>query len=165
MQSQYHNLPKINGIDQMQGRQYVAKNTTFSADTRKAVFSTDIADAYTEEAGIEKWVRRYRLDRGRKFTITDDYVFKKIGNEPTTLNFITSCAVSETAPGILNLEGDGFNLEMKYNPKDVSPVIQFNEVTDNQLRRYWPNGIIRIVFTITDLSVKGNNQIEITERN
>ena len=163
MQSQYHNLPKINGIDQMQGRQYVAKNTTFSADAKKAVFSTNISEAYIEEAGVEKWVRSYRLDRGQKFTISDNYEFSVVGNDPTTINFITSCKVTEIASGVLSLEGDSFNLEMKYNSKSVSPVIDFNEVADTKLNRYWPDGITRIVFTVKNPGVKGENQIEITE--
>lgn len=163
MQSQYHNLPKINGIDQMQGRQYVAKNTTFSADAKKVLFSTDISDAYIKEAGVAKWVRSYRLDRGKKFTISDNYEFSKSGNDPTTINFVTSCKVTEIASGVLSLEGDGFNLEMKYNSKSVSPVIEFNEVTDTKLKRYWPDGITRIVFTVKNPGLRGKNQIEITE--
>jgi hypothetical protein len=163
MQSQYHNLPKINGIDQMQGRQYMAKNTTFSADAKKAVFSTDISGAYIEEAGVEKWIRSYQLDRGKKFTILDNYEFKESGNNLTTLNFVTYCTVTEIAPGILNLAGDGFRLEMNYNTKSVSPVFEFNEVTDTALKRYWPDGITRIVFTIKDPGLKGKNQIILSE--
>jgi hypothetical protein len=163
MQSQYHNLPKINGVDQKEGRQYVAKNTSFTADTKKAVFSTDISGAYAEEANVIKWVRSYRLDRGKKFTISDNYELKETGEKPTTLNFVTYCKVKEVSPGILNLTGDGFNLEMEYNPKAVSPVIEFNEVTDRALQRYWPNGITRIVFTIQNPGIKGKNQITLSE--
>jgi hypothetical protein len=163
MQSQYHNLPKINGVDQKEGHQYVAKNTSYTADAKKAVFSTDISGAYTEEANVIKWVRSYRLDRGRKFTISDNYELKETGEKPTTLNFVTYCKVKEVSPGILNLTGDGFNLEMKYNPKAVSPVIEFNEVTDRALQRYWPNGITRIVFTIQNPGIKGKNQITLSE--
>lgn len=163
MQSQYHNLPKINGIDQMQGRQYQAENTTFIADTKKAVFSTDISGAYPKEAGVEKWVRSYRLIRDKKFVISDNYSLSQVGNEPTTLNFVSSCKVTEIAAGILNLEGDGFTVEMKYNPKNVSPVIDFKEVTDTSLKRYWPDGVTRIVFTVTNPGVRMKNEIEIRE--
>lgn len=163
MQSQYHNLPKINGIDQMQGRQFAAKNTSFSADAKKAVFSTDISDAYIKEAGVKKWVRSYRLDRGKKFIISDQYELSEIGKDPTTLNFVTYCKVTEQAPGILRLEGDGFMLDMKYDTKVVSPVIEFNEVVDTSLKRYWPNGITRIVLNIKSGVPVGKNQIEITK--
>ncbi len=160
MQSRYHNLPQINGIDQMQGRQYAAKNTTFYSDARKVLFSTDIAGAYPAEAGVQKWVRSYRLDRGKKFTISDQYVLNAPGEAPTTLNFVTACRVSESAPGELILEGDAFVLEMKYNARLVSPEIEFYEVSDNMLKRYWKEGITRIVFTVKQPGKKGKNQIE-----
>lgn len=163
MQSQYHNLPKINGIDQKEGRQYVAKDTKFSAGAGKAVFSTDISGAYTKQAGVKKWVRSYRLDRGRKFTISDNYELLEIGELPTTLNFVTSCKVTPKSPGTLSLEGDGYNLQMKYDSKTVSSGIEFNEVTDRALKRYWPDGITRIVFTLNNPGLKGKNKIEIVK--
>jgi hypothetical protein len=162
MQSQYHNLPKINGIDQKEGRQYMAKNTFFNADVKKAVFSTDISGAYTKDAEVKRWIRSYRLDRGKKFTISDNYELNVSGDKSTTLNFVTYCKVTETSPGVLNLAGNGFNLEMKYNAKMISPAIEFNEVTDRGLKRYWPDGITRVVFTLINSGLKGKNYVEIT---
>jgi hypothetical protein len=165
MQSQYHNLPKINGVDQMQGRDYVATHTGFKADAKKAVFSTDIFKAYPEEAAVKKWVRSYQLDRGKQFIVRDDYEVAKVSEGPTTINFVTYCEVSESKPGVLQLKGEGFDLEMKYNPKTVTPKIEFNEVTDNGLKRYWPEGITRIVFTVNNPKTKGKNEIVITKMN
>jgi hypothetical protein len=162
MQSGYHQLPKINGVDQMQGRQYQAKNTSFSADARKAVFSTDIAGAYTDEAAVKQWVRSYRLDRGRKFTVSDAWELAEIKDRPTSLNFVTYCQVTETGPGMLNLKGDGFELKMNYNAKAVSPKIEFYEVTDSGLRRYWPDGITRVVLEVNNPRLKGKNTVTIT---
>ncbi len=162
MQSQYHNLPRINGVDQKEGREYVATNSSFEADAKKAVFSTDIAKAYPEDAAVKKWVRSYQLNRGKQFIVRDDYELAKVKEEPTSINFITYCKVSESKPGVLLLKGVGFNLEMKYNSKIVSPKIEFNEVTDNGLKRYWPEGITRIVFTINNPKTKGKNEVNIT---
>jgi hypothetical protein len=162
MQSQYHNLPKINGVDQKEGRDYVATNSSFQADAKKAVFSTDIAKAYPDDAAVKKWVRTCQLNRGKQFIVRDDYELAKVLDEPTTINFITYCKVSESKPGVLLLKGEGFNLEMKYNPKTVSPKIEFNEVTDNGLKRYWPEGITRIVFTVNNPKTKGRNEVNIT---
>ena len=162
MQSGYHQLPKINGVDQMQGGKYKAKNTTFSADSKKAVFSTDIAGAYTDEAGVKKWVRGYRLDRGKKFTISDAWELAEIKEQPTSLNYVTYCKVTESGPGELNLQGDGFELTMKYNAKLVSPRIEFIEVTDRGLKRYWPDGITRIVLEIKNPKLKGKNSVTVS---
>jgi hypothetical protein len=161
MQSGYHQLPKINGVDQMQGGQFRAKNTSFTADAKKAVFSTDISGAYKEEAKVNKWVRSYRLDRGKKFTISDTWELAEIKEQPTSLNLITYCKVTELEPGVLKLQGDGFELKMKYNTKLVSPKIEFIEVTDTGLKRYWPDGITRIVFEIKNPKLKGKNVVTI----
>lgn len=158
MQSQYHNLPKINGVDQKEGRNFVAAHSTFSADAQKAVFSTDIAKAYPETAGVAKWLRYYTLERGKKFVIGDTYQLTTTGTEPTTINFVTSCKVTEGAPGKLILEGEGFNLEMRYNPRSVTPKIEYNEITDGGLKRYWKS-ITRIVFTVNHPKKKGKNEI------
>jgi len=163
MQSGYHNLPKINGVDQMQGRQYAAKNSSFLADSRKAKFSTDISGAYTSDAEVKSWVRSYRLDRGKKFSISDNYELITLEDKPSTINFVTSCKVVDAGSGEILLNGDGFTLKMKYNTKNVTPTIEFNEVTDKGLMRYWPGGITRIVFEIKNPTLKGKNQVVVEE--
>jgi hypothetical protein len=165
MQSQYHNVPKINGMDQKDGRSFSAKNTTFSADARKLSFSTDIAGAYPEEAQIKKWTRNYQLDRGKKFAIRDNYEFKKVTGDSTTLNLITYCSVSESSPGQLTLSGDDFSLDMKYDSKTMTPKIEYIEVTDNGLKRYWPRGVTRIVFFVKNPGITGKNEIVILPSN
>lgn len=161
MQSQYHNLPKINGIDQKDGREFVATNSNFVADAKKTTFSTDIFKAYPDEAQVNKWVRSYSLERGKRFVIGDNYNLKQVVT-PSTLNFVTSCKVIEADPGILKLEGDGFTLNMAYNTKNVTPKIEITEITDSGLKKYWST-ITRIVFTINNQKTTGKNEIVITE--
>ncbi len=164
MQSGYHNLPKINGVEQMQGHEFIAKNSTFKANAKMAVFSTDISNAYTEEAKVKKWIRSYRLDRGKKFTISDNYELSEVAKNSTSLNFVTACKVLEKSPGILTLEGDGFTMEMKYNSKTLSPKIEMIEITDKKLKRYWDE-ITRIVLEIRNPMLKGENSVVISKVN
>ncbi len=163
MQSQYHNLPKINGQDQAPGAQFKAINTSFKATPKKAVFSTDISHAYPESAAVKRWVRTYVLTRGKKFTISDNYELSRVTEGPTALNFVTKCKVTETGDGQLQLKGDGFVLNMHYNAKTLSPKIEHIEVTDSKLKTYWPGGITRIVLTIDNPKLKGKNEIVITK--
>ncbi len=163
MQSQYHNVPTINGVQQSPGANFKAKNATFSANDKRAAFSVDISGAY-ENAGVKKWERSYLLERGKTFKIQDKYELTKVGGKPTTLNLVTNCKVSETTAGMLRLDGDGFSMNLKYNPKKVSPTIEFNEVTDSGLKRYWPDGVTRIVFEVLNSKLKGNNELVLSER-
>lgn len=164
LQSQYHNTPKINGQDQFPGIEFKAINTDFKTDSRKAVFSTDIAGAYPESANIDKWERGYILHKGKSFTIEDKYEFTKLPDGPTTLNLITNNKVSEIAPGKLQLEGDGFTLALTYDPKKVLPKIEMKEITDGRLQRYWPGGVTRIVFEFINPGLKGRNELQIVEQ-
>jgi len=163
MQSGYHNLPSINGVDQMQGRKYEAEHSNFSADSKRAIFSTDIAGAYPTEANVQTWKRTYTLERGKQFKIQDDFELSKINSTPTTLNLITYCKVSELKKGVLRLEGEGFNLNLKYDSNYLSPNIEFIEVTGKKLKNYWPKGITRIQFVIDDMELSGVNEFIITE--
>ena len=77
------------------------------------------------------------------------------------LNLVTSNRVTEMAKGKLKLEGDSFTLALNYNPQKVSPKIEFIEVTDDRLKRYWPGGVTRIVFEVLNPKFKGKNELEI----
>jgi len=111
---------------------------------------------------VKKWVRNYQLNRGRQFTVSDQYELTKVESSPTSLNYITYCNVTELAPGQLSLKGEGFELTMKYNSKALDPKIEFIEVTDDGLKRYWPRGITRIVFTMNNPGLNGKDEIVIT---
>ena len=69
MQSAYHNLPTVNGVQQRDGREFRAEEVTYHADEAGAEISLDLAAAYPREAGIRTWRRTCRLARG-----TETYV-------------------------------------------------------------------------------------------
>jgi hypothetical protein len=110
---------------------------------------------------VSKWIRSYTLERGKRFVINDNYELKQLST-PSTLNFITSCKVADTGTGVLQLQGDGFVLDMAYNVKNLTPKIEVIKITDSGLKHYW-NTITRIVFTIGNPKTTGNNEIVITE--
>ncbi len=162
MQSGYHQLPKINGVDQKEGRKFEAKNSTFTADSKKAIFSTDIASAYPEEAKVKKWVRTYRLDRGKKFTVSNNFELEEVSDQPTCLNFVTSGKVTDNGDGTINLKEDGFTLQMKYDTKLFTPKVEVIPITDTGLKRYW-DVITRVVLEYKNPKLKGKDQVVITK--
>ncbi len=163
MQSGYHNLPVINGVDQKDGTAFKAKNSTFRADAKSATFSTDIAGAYPENAKVKSWVRTYTLNRGKSFVISDKFELTQVDDAKTSSNLITYCKVTEVKPGVLKFEGDGFTLNMTYNSKVVKPVIEFKEVTDRSLKRYWPNGVTRVKLEFINPGLKGGQTVIFTK--
>ncbi len=162
MQSGYHNLPVINGVDQKDGAKFKAKNSNYIKNAKSATFSTDIAGAYPENARVKSWVRSYTLNRGKNFIISDKYELSENTGAKTSSNLITYCKVSELKPGLLKFEGDGFNLNLAYNAKIVKPKIEFIEVKDRSLSRYWPKGVTRVVFEFINPGLKGSQSLTFT---
>jgi hypothetical protein len=61
--SAYHNLPTINGIQQMAGRKFGAREVQYQKDGNSAALQMDIAGAYPPEAGVAQWKREVKMDR------------------------------------------------------------------------------------------------------
>ena len=160
MQSGFHNLPVINGIEQKEGAEYKANNSAFTADLKSAVFSTDIAGAYPKEAMVKSWKRSYTLNRSKSFLINDSYEFSGLNKSvKCSSNLITCCKVTEVKPGLLRFDGDGFTLVMNYNPKIITPKIEFIPISDRTLKSYWPDGVTRIVLQFINPGLKGSQSI------
>ena len=158
MQSGWHTLAVINGKDQKEGAKYKAKDSKFTANDKSVIFSTDIAGAYMPDAMVKSWIRSYTLQRGKSFTINDKFELSEVvPNAVTSSNIITYCKVSEIRPGLLRFTGDGFALNMSYNPKTVRASIEFKEVTDRSLKRYWPNGVTRVNLEFIKPALKGSH--------
>jgi hypothetical protein len=66
-------------------------------------------------------------------------------------------------PGLLKFEGEGFTLNMSYNPRVVTPEIELIEVTDRSLKRYWPNGVTRIKLQFIKPGIKGGQTVIFTK--
>jgi hypothetical protein len=126
------------------------------------MFSTDIAGAYPEGAQVKSWVRSYTLNRGKNFIITDKFELSGKSKAPTSSNLMTYCKVSEVKPGELKFEGDGFTQKMTYNPKVVTPKIEFIEVSDPTLKRSWPNGVTRVKLEFINPGTKGGQVVTFT---
>lgn len=162
MQSGYHNLPVINGTDQKDGADFKAMNTSFSANDKKVVFSTDIAGAYPKEAMVKSWIRNYTLNRGKSFVISEKFELVIRKSSVTSSNLMTYCRVTQIKPGELKFEGDDFALKMVYNPEVVTPEIQYIEITDATLKHYWPKGVTRVILKYIKGGTKGGQNLIFT---
>lgn len=77
MQSQYHNLPVINGSGEHEGTNFAASSVKHSFSQEKDRFSLNIADAYEESLQIRKWNREFILNRSEDaIVITDEFSFR-----------------------------------------------------------------------------------------
>lgn len=161
MQSGYHNLPTINGVDQKNGQEFAAKNARFIDRGNQVRFLTDISNAYPKESGVKSWVRSYTLNRGKSFIIDDSWELASF-IAPSTINLMTVCNV-EVQKDALLLSCEGFALKMSYDPRLLKPEIETVAFKDRSLKGSWPEGkIYRIQFKILSDKLKTKNVITIT---
>lgn len=158
MQSDYHNLPMINGVSQKFGQQYKAKNTT--CNEKKHTFSTDIAGAYPAAAKVKSWIRSYTLD-GRKLTITDNYALNEV-LAPNQINFLTWGKVTFPSAGKVCIEVKGEKVELDY-PSQFKAELEAIKLDDPRLSNVWGKEIYRITLKTEEKKATGNYKFVIQQ--
>lgn len=163
MQSNYHNLPLINGMGQSPGGKFRAINSSFYAKDNSVEYSTDISQAYPPEAEVSEWVRTYTLNRGSIFTVRDKFsLVENKGN--TTLHYMTGLPIRIIQPGILEFKGEGFIMEGRYNPDLLEASIELIVLEDPRLIQSHGSQIGRIVLEWKEGVKKGDLKLEISPR-
>jgi len=173
-QSNYHNLPIINGIGQKEGRSFEAGNVTCQMNEKSATLQMDLATAYPKEAKINKWRRSLTLQRDKeKIILADDYVLENI---PSSLQhiFMTVCEVDISVPGKILLTSQSNKTIKEANPTRL--IIEYNQalwsvsndfpstegMEYSSFKTKW-NGsqVQRILLTSKKLDAKGKYQFTI----
>ena len=162
-QSEYHNLPIINGVGQKNGLEYKATNVASLTNEKEASLNMNIAEAYPKEAGVIEWNRKVSLNRQKEqVEINDKYL---LNTKPFSLEqvFMTIAEVDPSVPGKLLLKGNsGNDLILKYDAKEWTittdlPSIEGMEYS-SFANKWGGKRITRIIFKRNTLSAKGENQ-------
>ena len=152
MQSNYHNLPLINGVPQKYGATY--KATQVQADKRKNTFTANIATAYPAEAEVESWIRSYSLQKGQ-LRISDSFRLTT-AKQPNQINFMTWGQVNTEIPGKIQLEVKGKKAFIEYDKQLFDVKTETIPLTDPRLSNVWGKSIYRITLTATNIYKTGN---------
>lgn len=148
MQSDYHNLPRINGKSQINGLQYKAKDVT--CDEKKQTFSLDIAEAYSKDAKVKSWKRTYQLKK-KTLTITDKFQLEALSGEPNLVRFMT-WKEPQVNKGVITLATGKGTVKFRYNANQLEASVEPIEQTDKRLSNVWGKNLYRI--TLKSLSQK-----------
>jgi hypothetical protein len=168
MQSAYHNLHTINGVQQADGGKYAAKDVVYQVDDHTASLTLDIAGAYPEEAGVSKWIRSVTLNRSENIIITESYELKEIKGD-TIINFLTPCKVILSDRQIVlkaieisegRMSG---NAQIHYDGNKLSPSVEEVKVEDNGLKRIWGDRLTRIMLKAKNSLQKDTLKLLITK--
>lgn len=140
MQSDYHNIPIINGFPQKYGKTYKSSNAKF--DNRKNTFSLDISKAYPKEANISKWVRNYKLEK--KTLQIEDIFDLESPHSPNQINFMTWGNVDISKEGVVYIKLDHKTVELIYDKNKFTPSVQVIQLEDKRLSDIWGDELYRI---------------------
>jgi hypothetical protein len=149
MQSQYHNLPLVNGVGQKAGRQYAAKVVGYG----KGRLTLDIAGAYPEEAAVASW-RRTVAAKKQCVEVTEDYRLTSC-KQPTQLVLMTTCEPVVERDGAIRLGHRRLAYDAQALHASVEPL---DQLMDSLLRGVWGDKMFRILLTVKGLKTK--NQIK-----
>jgi hypothetical protein len=161
MQSAYHSLlPTLDGVQQLPGRKFAAKDVAYRMDDTQAQMTMDIANAYPKSAELASMQRTLTLNRGKDVEITDIVVLDKPVNE-ITLSLLTPCQVTLDEPGEVNFISTTFAHDrlsgtavLNYNATRFVPHVELIPITDTQLGRMWGDHLNRVVFTVQSPSTQ-----------
>ncbi len=160
MQSNYHNLPMINGFPEAPGAEYRSKNVKF--DASKSLFSLDLAGAYPAEAAVEKWQRTYQLETKGGLVLQDEFKLKQTV-KANQLNFLTWGKPDISVPGTVILEREGVKLRMTYDALQFEPSVETVSLPDKRLSDVWGSEIYRLSLNAKKLQLSGNYKIAISK--
>lgn len=152
MQSNYHNLPMINGVPQAFGRKYKATEVLF--DAKKKTFSANIATAYPEAACVDQWTRSYTLKKN-KLNISDRFALNK-EVAPNQINFLTWGDVDMSVSGKIKITVKGECVQLLYDAKLFTPSIETVVLNDSRLSNVWGDEIYRLSFQAKKTIKKGS---------
>lgn len=143
MQSQYHNLPQINGIDQKDGKEYAAKVVSH----KDGQLTLDIAGAYPAEAAVKSW-KRTVIAMKSGISMTEDYELSEY-RQPTCLMLMT-------------LDPEALQ-RIHFDANQLSATIEdISDKLDPLLQHMWGQKMYRIILTVK--STKTKNKIKYTIR-
>lgn len=148
--SDYHNLPTINGKDQLPGAEYKSRNVNYKSGKDYSSLTLDIASSYPKEAGLNSWIRNIRLNRGKNVQIED--VIQLSEAQSIVHHFMTCYSAEVANPGELIIHFAPKDSKVKdftinYNASlfDVAvEKIKLENMEDKGILQKWGDTIHRI---------------------
>ena len=143
MQSGYHNLPQINGIDQKDGKDYAAKVIRH----KEGQLTLELAGAYPKNAAVKSWQRTVTAMKSG-ISVTEDYELRDF-IAPTRLVFMA------LTPDALQ--------HLHYDASQLSATVEdISDKLDPLLQHMWGPKMYRVILTVK--STKTTNKIKYTIR-
>jgi len=156
MQSGYHNLPVVNGVEQRDGREFAARGVVATLGEDAAELALDIAGAYPAEAGIRRWRRVLRLERGDVPRVVLDEEYELEG-PPTSLalHLMLADEADVSMPGVIRCATPTRPLVVGYDADVFAVDVERIAIDDARLEPVWGERVYRVVLTARGGEARG----------
>lgn len=152
--SDHHNVPTINGKTQPPGASFKAGNVLYKQEKNASQISLDIAKSYPAEAGVNKWQRTIRLNRGKNVEVND--VINLTQANKITQHLMTCYPAEVVRPGELVIRykpatGEAKDFTIRYDPGQMQATVEkirLEAMEDKGIVEKWGDNIYRINFEV-----------------
>lgn len=154
VQSEYHNCPTINGVQQGSGSRHQASQVSFTslANNQSITIRGEISKAYPKEALVKSWIRTIKfMRRSSVVQVEDKFQLEKFV-KPQQLNFVMPSWIKlyKNKDGIL-LQGDEAQVMMGFDWKIFTIKIEEKSLdNDSKLTDIWGASVKRIYLVTVD---------------
>jgi hypothetical protein len=164
-QSAYHNVPQVNGVQQVAGRQYRADHVIYHQEDMAASISMNIENAYADSAGITSWKRSISLirDSNPRIEIKDTFRLERMIDD-LTLILMTPHSPQIEGIGIIALQDSNHNkLIIQYNDEMFTVSTDQIALDDEVMRKVWGDQLYRIKLSAITAIDHGESMIKINK--
>lgn len=162
MQSEFHNLPVINGYGQLPGHDHRSRGMSADVAADRVRASLDLADAYPAEAGLESWNREVTLD-GSTVVINDRWQLDR-APESLAWHLIVNGQVTQQAGTVVIKADEGRDLIIEYPADLLAFTAQAIALTDPKLSEAWGPELTRLIFTAEPALLAAAGNLSLTAR-
>ncbi len=142
-QSQWHNLPVINGVGQRDGKQFRATDVQYRVDQDKEFFSLDISKAYPDSAKVKRWQRSFEIDKDKKkIDVVEDFELDA-WLKPSELVFISQIRPRVEQGFLVYPLPNEQTMYLRFDRKKVRISVVEKNLADERLRQQWGDQLYR----------------------
>lgn len=157
MQSQWHNLPIINGIQQKDGRSYHAEDVEYITNNETAQYRVNVAKAYPKEAAVQSWMRTIKMHAGNnEIRVEEQYQLEEF-KKPQSISFISKIKPQLVKDGFFLQLDNGKKVFINFERETVTFSLENKEIEDPRLIKVWGGMLYKMNVLIKSMELR--NQV------
>ncbi|MBD1382273.1 heparinase II/III domain-containing protein [Metabacillus arenae] len=146
MQSAYHNLPMVGGIQQQAGKGFKASDVCYRVTENSAELSLNISTAYPESAKMKRWKRSCRLLRNDRalIQINDEFELKIPSDDIRIILMTPYSPILSDNKDIILSNHENEEIKIIYDNASLDVSWESISIEDDRLVPVWGTHLYRI---------------------